>query len=62
MAAVAGFVALVLTAGIAAVTLLPLSNSKRWWVRMWDFPRLQIAAATLPAAALALADPWSPAG
>ncbi len=59
MAAVAGFVALVLTAGIAAVTLLPLWHSKRWWVRMWDFPRLQIAAATLPTAALALAGPGS---
>jgi len=25
-------------------TLLSLSQSARWWVRVWDFPRLQIAA------------------
>ena len=25
-----------------AVTLLPFSNADFWWVRMWDFPRLQI--------------------
>lgn len=24
-------------------TLLPLTNSVTWWVRMWDFPRLHIA-------------------
>mgnify|MGYP002777003521 CR=1 FL=1 len=36
---------LVLVAALAVVTLLPLSRSHRWWVRMWDFPRLQIAGA-----------------
>ncbi|HUR59668.1 MAG TPA: hypothetical protein VM029_18255, partial [Opitutaceae bacterium] len=35
---VAGLAVLVLV-----VTLLPLSRSERWWVRGWDFPRLQIA-------------------
>ena len=25
------------------ITLLPLSESQQWWVRMWDFPRLQIS-------------------
>ena len=35
---------LVLTLLIAVVTILPLSGSKQWWVRVWDFPRLQIAA------------------
>jgi endonuclease/exonuclease/phosphatase (EEP) superfamily protein YafD len=31
-------------AALAAVTLLPLSGSQAWWVRMWDFPRLHLAA------------------
>ena len=26
----------------AVVTLLPLLPSQQWWVRMWDFPRIQI--------------------
>lgn len=30
-------------AGIAAVTILPLSDSNIWWIRTWDFPRVQIA-------------------
>lgn len=28
---------------VVTTTLLPLSYSVRWWVRMWDFPRLHIA-------------------
>lgn len=46
---------LVLAALVAAVTLLPLSPSRRWWVRIWDFPRLHIAgtcALLLPLALL----------
>lgn len=39
---------------IAAVTLLSLAGSKRWWVRMWDFPRVQIAAAAFVVAGLAV--------
>ncbi len=31
-------------AALAVVTLLPLSASQAWWVRMWDFPRLHLAA------------------
>lgn len=58
MALVAGIAGLTLTALIVVVTVLPLSSSKAWWVRMWDFPRLQIAVATLPAAALSLLGPW----
>lgn len=34
----------ILTALLAAGTLLPLSRAKAWWVRGWDFPRAQIAA------------------
>jgi len=30
-----------------AATLLPLTRLQRWWVRIFDFPRLQIAAALL---------------
>jgi endonuclease/exonuclease/phosphatase (EEP) superfamily protein YafD len=30
---------------LIAVTLLPLINSTRWWIRVWDYPRLQVAAA-----------------
>lgn len=36
---------LVFAALVAAVTLLPLSTSRRWWVRIWDFPRLHLAGA-----------------
>lgn len=28
-----------------AATLLPLVKSARWWVRLWDYPRLQLAVA-----------------
>lgn len=35
-----------------AATLLALSRSKVWWVRVWDFPRLQIAFVGLAALAL----------
>ncbi len=34
---------LVLAALLAVMTFLPLSRSHAWWVRMFDFPRLQIA-------------------
>lgn len=33
-----------LTTGVLALlTLLPLSRHEAWWVRVWDFPRLQLA-------------------
>jgi endonuclease/exonuclease/phosphatase (EEP) superfamily protein YafD len=28
-----------------ALTALPLIRSPRWWIRVWDYPRLQLAAA-----------------
>jgi len=40
---------------LAAVTLLPLSGSHAWWVRMWDFPRVQIA---IGQALVLAASPW----
>lgn len=52
------FVALLtlLAAALVTVTLLPLTRVQSWWVRVWDFPRLQLAcvAAVLTVAALAL--------
>lgn len=32
---------------ILACTVLPISTSKHWWIRVWDFPRLQIACVAL---------------
>ncbi|MCL3881453.1 endonuclease/exonuclease/phosphatase family protein [Marivita sp. GX14005] len=32
---------------VLIATLLPLTNSVRWWIRMWDFPRLHLAALAL---------------
>lgn len=32
---------------LVAATLLPLARRQAWWVRIFDFPRLQIAAALL---------------
>ncbi len=34
------------TAAMLLLTLVPLSRSKLWWVRVLDFPRLQLFAAT----------------
>lgn len=45
---------IVVAFGVLAVagTLLSFSRSSRWWVRLWDFPRLQIAAVAAAAALL----------
>lgn len=32
---------------VVVTTLLPLTNSVQWWIRMWDFPRLHIAITAL---------------
>lgn len=34
---------LLLSALLLTITLLPLSKNEKWWVRVWDFPRSQIA-------------------
>jgi hypothetical protein len=39
-------------------TLLPLSSVDWWWVRIWDFPRLQLAVLYL----LGLGPLWMAAG
>src|SRR5690606_28758494 len=36
---------------LVLVTILPVFESDEWWVRIWDFPRLQIAALLLIALA-----------
>ncbi len=40
---------------LIAATLLPVVRSAAWWVRLWDYPRLQIAVALAAAAAAQLA-------
>lgn len=37
----------VLTVIMTLLTLLPVSRNQRWWVRVWDFPRLQMASLCL---------------
>ena len=39
----ARLVVAILTLIMTLLTLLPLSRNQRWWVRVWDFPRLQMA-------------------
>ena len=33
-----------LTALFVVLSFLPLWGTDRWWVRQWDYPRLQVAA------------------
>lgn len=37
----------ILTLLLALVTIAPLSKHTAWWIRVWDFPRLQILALSL---------------
>ena len=59
MGTIALAVIVLLTAVVTATTLLPFWRTHRWWVRVCDFPRLQIA---LVAAALLVATPFLVAG
>lgn len=47
---------------LSVVTVLPWFQHPAWWVRIWDFPRLQLAllslVGTLLTAVSALADDW----
>lgn len=58
VAAIAGHLVLWTVAlGIATVTLAPFWDTNIWWVRLWDFPRLQILAAALAVGIAALLVP-----
>jgi endonuclease/exonuclease/phosphatase (EEP) superfamily protein YafD len=37
---------LAISTALAACTLVPLLRHERWWIRMLDFPRLQVATAS----------------
>lgn len=39
---------------VVITTLLPLTSSMQWWIRMWDFPRLHIAIVALALFSVAL--------
>jgi len=43
----ARLVVAILTVVMTLLTVLPLSRNQRWWVRVWDFPRLQMAVLSL---------------
>ena len=45
----------VLGAFVALTTTLSLVRAKAWWVRVWDFPRAQVAVLLVAAAAAAAA-------
>jgi endonuclease/exonuclease/phosphatase (EEP) superfamily protein YafD len=45
---------LLMAAIVASWTLLPLARHEAWWIRTFDFPRVQIAAATAVALGLYL--------
>ncbi len=44
-----GILALVLGGAAILATLLSLLRAKAWWIRIWDFPRLQLAVLALVA-------------
>lgn len=50
---VVGWIAAAVVIAGVIVTLIPLSSSSAWWVRMWEFPRLHVLAAMLVAFVLA---------
>ena len=43
---------------IIVATVLPLSRSHRWWIRICDFPRFQVAVLAIGLLVLMLATPW----
>jgi endonuclease/exonuclease/phosphatase (EEP) superfamily protein YafD len=43
----ARLVCLILVGLLVILTLLPVFETDEWWVRLWDYPRLQIAALIL---------------
>ena len=58
-----GLGARLLGAACVVATLLPLLRVRVWWVRIWDFPRIQVASVSLAAlAAMLWAGDAGPAG
>ena len=43
---------LILGSLLVLLTILPLWETDRWWVRLWDYPRLQVASLLLVVVAL----------
>ena len=43
-----------LTTTVFIVTVLSVTTSTRWWIRMWDFPRLHVLAVAVAAILLAM--------
>jgi hypothetical protein len=43
---------------IIVATVLPLSRSHRWWIRICDFPRFQVAVLAIGLLVLMLATRW----
>ncbi len=44
---------------LVGLTILPLSKRPWWWIRLWDYPRLQLAAGLIGMAAFqAVVLPW----
>ena len=58
----AAALAVLLAVAAVVTTLLPLSHSNAWWVRMWEFPRQNIAIGAAVAFLLAWALPQGPRG
>jgi endonuclease/exonuclease/phosphatase (EEP) superfamily protein YafD len=51
--------AMILGSFVIVVTALPFFRSKAWWVRIWDFPRFQLAVAgTLALVGAVIASDW----
>lgn len=48
-----------LTTIVVAVTAAPFSSSPRWWIRMWEFPRIHIAVAALGLSGAMILLPWA---
>ncbi len=54
-----GIIALIFGSLAIAATLLSLLRAKAWWVRIWDFPRVQLAVLALLALAFwVFGAPW----
>ena len=47
-------IAIILAIFVVAVTVGPMTGSRKWWIRGWDFPRAQIAAVAVLAFLIAI--------